>query len=111
MRADIVGVAVSVAPRTASYVPVGRTGGGLLDPASDFLPLAEILSALRPTFENERIRKVGHDMKAATILLVRQSVALNGLGLDTMIGSYLIDPTRSAHTLEDTSLEHLGTRR
>ena len=108
MRADIVGVAVSAAARTASYVPVGRTGGGLLDPASDFLPLAEILSALRPTFENERITKVGHDMKAATILLARQGVALNGLGLDTMIGSYLIDPTRSAHTLEDTSLEHLG---
>src|SRR5262245_48569489 len=25
-----------------------------------------------------------------------------------MIGSYLIDPTRSEHTLEDTALEHLG---
>jgi len=108
MRAEIVGVAVSTGPREASYVPVGRQGGGLLDPASDFLPLEEILDALKPTFEGDRIRKVGHDLKTATILLARQGIALNGLSFDTMIGSYLIDPTRSAHTLEDTSLEHLG---
>src|SRR6188474_3979104 len=38
MRAEIVGVAVATGPRAASYVPVGRPGGGLLDPASDFLP-------------------------------------------------------------------------
>src|SRR5262249_45401911 len=66
MRAGIVGVALSTGARTASYVPVGRSGGGLLDPASEFLPLDEILSALEPTLENERIRKVGHDLKAAT---------------------------------------------
>ena len=108
MRAEIVGVAVSTGPRAASYVPVGRQGGGLLDPASDFLPLDEILEAFKPTLESERIRKVGHDLKTATSLLARQGITLRGLGFDTMIGSYLIDPTRSAHTLEDTSLEHLG---
>ena len=108
MRADIAGIAVSTGPRTASFVPVGRAGGGLLDPVSDFLALDEILVALKPALENESIPKVGHDLKTATVLLARRGVALRGLGFDTMIGSYLIDPTRSAHTLEDTSLEHLG---
>ena len=108
MRAEIVGVAVATAPRTAWYVPVGRAGGGLLDPTGDLLPLDEILAALKPALESETIRKVGHDLKTPIILLGRHGVRLHGFGLDTMIGSYLIDPTRSAHTLEDTSLEHLG---
>ena len=42
------------------------------------------------------------------MLLGRHGVELAGLDFDSMIGSYLIDPTRSAHTLEDTALEHLG---
>ena len=42
------------------------------------------------------------------MLLGRHGVELAGLEFDSMIGSYLIDPTRSAHTLEDTALEHLG---
>jgi DNA polymerase I len=108
MRAAIIGVAIATGPRTGSYVPVGRSDGGLLDPASDFLGLDEIVHALKPALENAQLGKVGHDLKTATILLARSTVVLQGVGFDTMIGSYLIDPTRSAHTLEDTALEHLG---
>jgi DNA polymerase-1 len=107
-RASIIGFAIATAPRTAWFVPVGRTGGSLLDPVQDGVPLDESLSALRPLFEREAPRKVGHDLKTAAIVLARHRVTLAGLGLDTMIASYLIDPTRSAHTLEDTALEHLG---
>jgi DNA polymerase-1 len=89
-------------------VPVGRSGGSLLDPVVDGVPLAESLAVLKPLFERETPRKVGHDLKTGAIVLARHGVTLAGLGLDTMIASYLIDPTRSAHTLEDTALEHLG---
>jgi DNA polymerase-1 len=107
-RATIVGFAIATAPRTAWFVPVGRTGGGLLDPIQDGVPLDESLAALKPLLERETPRKVGHDLKTAALVLARHGVTLAGLGLDTMIASYLIDPTRSAHTLEDTALEHLG---
>src|SRR5262245_5148601 len=39
MRATIVGFAVATAPRTAWFVPVGRSGGSLLDPVVDGVPL------------------------------------------------------------------------
>jgi DNA polymerase-1 len=107
-RATIVGFAIATAPRTAWFVPVGRTGGSLLDPVQDGVPLAESLAALKPLLERETPRKIGHDLKIAEIVLARHGVTLGGPGLDTMIASYLIDPTRSAHTLEDTALEHLG---
>ena len=35
-------------------------------------------------------------------------MTLDGLELDTMIASYLLDATRSAHPLEDLALEHTG---
>ena len=41
-------------------------------------------------------------------MLERHGLALNGLETDTLILSYLLDATRSAHRLEDLSLEHAG---
>ena len=41
-------------------------------------------------------------------MLARHGVRLDGLGLDTMLASYLLDATRSGHPLEDVALEYLG---
>jgi DNA polymerase I len=58
--------------------------------------------------EDERIAKVGHDVKFDALLLMRNGVRLRGVAIDTMIVSYLLDATRSGHPLEDTALEHLS---
>jgi DNA polymerase-1 len=108
MSAPILGIAIATATRTAWYIPVGQPGVGLLDAGDSGLPLTTILAALGPLVSDASIAKIGHDLKAATVLLGRYGVELAGLDFDSMIGSYLIDPTRSAHTLEDTALEHLG---
>ncbi len=109
MTAPVLGLAVATAPRTAWHVPVGQPGGGLLlDTGDSGLPLAGILETLGPLLSDASIAKIGHDLKAATVLLGRHGVELAGIEFDSMLGSYLIDPTRSAHTLEDTALEHLG---
>jgi DNA polymerase-1 len=102
MTATVVGLALSTAPRQADYVPTGHRALG--DAGS--LPIETVLRALRPLLEDERVIKVGHDLKFDAILLERHGVALRGLGIDTMIASYLIDATRSAHRLEDLALEH-----
>ena len=70
------------------------------------LPLETALAALKPVLEDDRVAKIGHDLKFDMIMLARHGVALRGLDTDTMIGSYLIDATRSAHALEDLALEH-----
>ena len=57
---------------------------------------------------NPAIEKAGHDLKFDSIVLARHGVDLEGLGLDTMLGSYLLDATRSGHPLETTALEYLG---
>jgi DNA polymerase I len=102
MRASIVGLTFSTAPRDADYVPVGHQAIG----DSSSMPLDVALQALRPVLEDETIRKDGHDLKFDAIVLARHGVTLRGLDTDTMLASYLLDATRSEHRLEDLALEH-----
>jgi DNA polymerase-1 len=101
MRASIVGLAFSTAARDADYVPVGHRALG----EAGSLPLSTAIGALKAVLEDPAVEKIGHDLKFDSIMLARQGVALNGLDLDTMLASYLVDATRSEHRLEDLSLE------
>jgi DNA polymerase-1 len=102
MQASIVGLAFSTTPRDADYVPVGHRALG--DMSS--MPLAEASAILGPVLADPAVIKSGHDLKFDEIVLARHGVNLEGLGTDTMLASYLLDATRSAHRLEDLSLEH-----
>jgi len=70
------------------------------------MPLEEAVGILGPVLADPSVIKSGHDLKFDEIVLARHGVVLNGLGTDVMLASYLLDATRSAHRLEDLSLEH-----
>ncbi len=102
MRASIVGLAFSTAPRDADYVPVGHRSLH----STPALPIALVLDALRPLLEDEALKKAGHDLKFDAIVLAQHGITLRGLETDTMIASFLLDSSRSEHRLEDLALEH-----
>jgi DNA polymerase-1 len=104
MRAAIVGLSFSTKARQARYVPLVASGLGFeggLDPRA-------ALDTLRPVLEDPSVGKIGHDLKFDAILLQRHGIRLAGLETDTMLASYLVDATRSAHLLEDLALEYTG---
>jgi DNA polymerase I len=104
VRAEIVGLAFSAAPRQARYVPLRHRAldsGPQVDPRSGFAELKDVL-------EDAGVAKVGHDLKLEALLLRREGISLAGETLDTLLASYLLDATRSAHLIEDNALEHLG---
>jgi DNA polymerase-1 len=68
----------------------------------------EALAALKPLFENPAIGKIGHDLKFDLMMLANEGIPLSGLEFDTMLADYVLDPTRSSHTIEEAALEHLG---
>ncbi len=102
MVAGVAGLAFSWAPRTGAYVPVGHRALS----ETPCVSIRDALAALAPVLEDASIGKIGHDLKFDTIMLARHGVTLAGLETDTMIASYLLDSTRSAHRLEDLALEH-----
>jgi DNA polymerase-1 len=117
MRAGIVGISFSTAPRQARYVPLAApaasvSGGDLFGDADgddrQGIDRQAALDILKPLLEDERVRKVGHDLKFDSIVLARHGITLRGLETDVMIASYLLDATRSSHPLEDLSIEHAG---
>ena len=104
MRAKLVGVAFSVAPRSAWYIPLGHTA---LDIPTEFSP-ADALALLKPVLEDPEVATVGHNLKFAAIVLQRFGIKLTGMADDSMLASYVLDATKSAHRLEDAALDETG---
>jgi len=82
-------------------------GGGTAD-ARPGVGVQDALAELKGILEDARLRKAGHDLKFDAIVLERHGVALAGIETDTMLASYLLDATRSAHPLEELAIEHAG---
>ena len=101
MQSSVVGIAVSTGARDADYIPIGHRA--LAETGS--IPIGDVLTVLKPVFEDAAIAKIGHDLTFDAIMLARHGVTLAGLDLDTMLASYLIDATRNEHLLKDLALE------
>jgi DNA polymerase-1 len=104
MDGEIAGVALAFEPRQAYYIPFAHEaseGVGQLD-------RMWVLEQLKHLMENPKIRKVGHDLKHAYIVLKRNGVALEGIHGDTMVASYVLNPSRHNHRLDDVALEYLN---
>jgi DNA polymerase-1 len=117
MSADIAGLAFSTGPRHARYLALTRreTGDGNLfgpadsgDASAEAPGTADALAELKGVLEDSSVAKMGHDLKFDAIVLARHGVSLQGIDTDTMLASYLLDATRSAHPLEDLAIEHAG---
>ena len=104
MRAELVGLALSAGPRHARYVPLGHRTLG----ADTGLGRDAALAALAKPLADAGLPKIGHDLKQAALVLGRHGVPLDGLDLDTLIASYLLDATRPGHDLRDLALEEIG---
>ena len=102
----VLGVAVSTAARSASYVPLARGGLDLTGSLND----ETVFDTLGPILEDPEVRKVGHDLKRDMLWLDACDIRLRGVEFDTMIASYLLNPdaTREAPPLETVALEHTG---
>jgi DNA polymerase-1 len=66
-----------------------------------------IAEALIPILEDEKITKVGQNIKYEWIVLKRYGIDLQGIEGDTMIASYLLNPTKHSHNLEELAREYL----
>lgn len=103
MLAKLVGLSFCVTSDEAFYIPCGHD-----DPdAPKQLELSEVLKLLKPVLENRNIKKIGQNIKYDWMVLERHGVHLKGVVFDTMIASYLINPSKRAHNLEQIALDFL----
>ena len=70
--------------------------------------LSESMQPLRALLEDPTVRKTAHNAKYDLLVLRRAGVALQGLDFDSMLASYVLDPSRRSHALDALSVEFLG---
>ncbi|HZE88169.1 MAG TPA: DNA polymerase I, partial [Verrucomicrobiae bacterium] len=104
VRATLVGVSLCSRPAIAAYIPIGHAYLGA--PAQ--LPLGDVLARLKPILEDASLPKIGQNAKYEIIMFRRHGVELRGLEFDTMIASYVVDPSRRRHNLDDLARDLLG---
>ena len=90
MTTEIVGVALSVIPGKAIYVPIKHIDG-------QNMALARVLDVLKSVLEDDGVKKVGQDLLFLTVVLRRVGVRMHGRGFDVMLADYLLDPGRQAY--------------
>ncbi len=106
LRAQVTGI--SLAPRSgvAYYVPLGHRYPNV----PQQLPEALVWEGLRPLLEEARYLKYGHNLKSLLLILQRKGISLSGLAFDATIASYLLNPNKSSHSLENMALDYLNLK-
>jgi len=102
MWADLVGISLSYVPHQGFYIPLGHQVG-----TNQQLPLSWTLEQLKPILEDTAVKKVGQNIKYDWVVLKRYGIHLQGIDGDTMIASYLLNPTKHNHNLIEIAQEYL----
>lgn len=99
MRARPVGVSFAWRKNEAYYIPLNALKG---------LEAGKVMKTLRCVFEDINVKKIGQNIKYDALVLKKMGLALKGIEFDTMVASYLLNPSKPNHNLSDISLEYLG---
>ena len=86
MACELVGISLSSTPGEACYIPVGHRG---LSQVSQ-LPLAQVISRLKPVLEDAKIPKIAQNGKFDMTVLAEYGIKLENLTFDTMLAAYLL---------------------
>jgi DNA polymerase-1 len=87
------GIAFSFTPGEAWYVPFSAAGAAGTDRPALPVELAEFA----PVLANERITKLGHDLKTDLLVLSSTGVEVRGPLFDTMVAHALVEPDLRHH--------------
>ena len=93
----IVGLSLAVKPHEAWYIPFTEAN------------TPELAAIVKPLFEDERIAKIGQNVKFDFMVLRRLGIAVRGRKYDTMILHYLLDP-ESRHGMNALAERYLDYR-
>ena len=103
MRAEIVGISVSVQPGEAAYIPVAHR----YPDAPEQLPRDEVLAKLKPWLENAAKKKLGQNIKYDRHVFANHGIEVQGYAHDTMLQSYVLE-VHKPHGLSSLAERHLG---
>jgi DNA polymerase-1 len=119
MRAELVGISLSVQPGRACYIPLGHrasNGQGALDlagagsaaaSAPKQIRLKDAIDALRPVMSDPAVLKIGQNIKYDATVLARHGLEVDPID-DTLLMSFVLDGGAGKHGMDELAERHLG---
>jgi DNA polymerase-1 len=115
--AELIGLSLALSPTEVWYLPFGHRA-----PAADLLHgdapppqprnLPSItdpaVAPIRSLLEDPEVKKAAHNAKYDIQVLRRAGVEVQGLFYDSMLASFVTDPSRRSHGIDALSIEFLG---
>lgn len=99
ITANMVGLSFATEPGIAAYVPVAHD---YLD-APEQISRERALELLKPILEDEKVLKVGQNLKYDRGILQNYGIELRGIAFDTMLESYILDSVAGRHDMDSLS--------
>lgn len=105
MIAKIVGMSFSVEAGSGAYLALTHD---YFD-APEQLSFTDTLAKVKPILEDEKIKKVGQNLKYDQHVLANHGIQLNGIQHDTLLESYVFESHKS-HGMDDLAMRHLDVK-
>jgi DNA polymerase I len=111
--AELIGLSLAASPSEVWYLPFAHrppSGELAAPPPVKNLPALRdpALAPLVDLLTDPTVRKAGHNIKYDWQVLRGAGVELAGVAYDSMLASFVLDPGRRSHAIDNLSLEHLG---
>lgn len=105
LAARIVGISFAVGPGQAAYLPLAHEPqlGRPFD-------RQQVLERLKPILESPQRAKVGHHLKYDAHVLANHGIRLAGIRHDTLLESYVLNPSSGRHDLDSLAEAVLGEK-
>lgn len=103
LSANLVGISCADAPGQAYYIPLAHD---YLDAPAQ-LDREWVLARLQPLLEDEKVAKVGQNLKYDIGVMARHGIILRGVAFDTMLESYVLNSVAGRHDMDSLAARHL----
>ncbi len=114
--AELIGLSLAASPTDVWYLPFAHRAPSTLltddagtGPVRNLPPIDDDrLAPIRELLEDAGVPKAGHNLKYDVQVLRRAGVEVRGLAYDSMLASFVLDPSRRSHGIDALALEFLG---
>ncbi len=103
MRAELVGISLSIEPHHAAYLPLAHRYAG----APPQLDRAAVLEKLRPWLEAADKPKLGQNLKYDMHVFANYGITVRGVVHDTLLESFVLE-SHKPHDMDSLARRHLG---
>jgi len=104
ISANLVGISISMEKGVAYYIPVGHSQ--FISPKQ--LSLKMVVEKLKKILNSKDYKVIGQNIKYDYLVLRRYGIDIANIYFDTMVASYLINPTMNRHNLDELSMKYLS---